>query len=53
MQTVSGNTGTITVGSFGTSSWTNGKIACVKLYTRALTAIEVEQNYNANIKKFT
>jgi hypothetical protein len=53
MQTVSGNTGTITVGSFGTSSWTNGKIACVKLYTRALTAVEVQQNYNANVKKFT
>jgi hypothetical protein len=52
MQTVSGNTGPITVGSFGTSSWTNGNIACVKLYTRDLSADEVLQNYNALKNRF-
>ena len=52
MQTVSGNTGTITVGSFGSSSWTNGNIACVKLYTRDLSADEVLQNYNATKGRF-
>ena len=52
IQSVSGNTGTITVGSFGTSSWTNGNIACVKLYTRDLSADEVLQNYNATKPRF-
>ena len=52
MQTVSGNTGPITVGSFGNSSWTNGNIACVKLYTRDLSADEVLQNYNALKSRF-
>jgi len=52
IQLASGNTGPITVGSFGTSSWTNGNIACVKLYTRDLSADEVLQNYNALKSRF-
>jgi len=52
MQTVSGNTGPITVGSFGTSSFLNGNVACVKLYTRDLSADEVTQNYNALKSRF-
>ena len=52
IQTVSGNTGPITIGSFGTSSWTTGNIACVKLYTRDLPADEVQQNYNATKSRF-
>ena len=52
IQSVSGNTGPITVGSFGTSSWTNGNIACVKLYTRNLSATEISQNYNALKSRF-
>jgi len=52
IQSVSGNTGPITVGSFGTSSWTNGNIACVKLYTRDLSASEILQNYNALKSRF-
>ena len=53
MQTVSGNTGPITVGSFGNSSnELNGNVACVKLYTRDLSSNEVLQNYNALKSRF-
>jgi len=52
IQSVSGNTGTITVGSFGHAYWLNGNIASCCIYNKTLSASEILQNFNAMRGRF-
>lgn len=50
------STGTIRIGggaySMGTAADLNGKIGLVKMYNKALTTLEIQQNYNATKSRF-
>lgn len=48
---VNGNTNTI-IGQRGSSFYYNGNMPIVRLYTKALTAIEVQQNFDAEKSRF-
>jgi hypothetical protein len=45
------NSSSIVIGT-GDSRFTNGNIASMKIYNRALTASEIQQNFNANRSRF-
>ena len=43
----------VSIGAINSQHEMDALIPITRIYNRALTAAEVEQNYNANIKKFT
>ena len=37
----------------GSDDFLDSPVSCIQMYNRALTEEEIQQNYNANVKKFT